>query len=169
MFHLTQIVVLRVCGPPAPVAALPPWPTASGVVLASGRRPGLRGAAPLVEVCGRGPCFGRCTPCGLGSGWCLWFGSWFGRCSQCVVLVFAPVPCPAVAVLSALRLRLARGARLCRPSRGSGRCAYWSLRGGSSRCALYTVCVGLAVYASGARPRPLSLGLLWSLVSRRGM
>ena len=46
--------------------------------------------------------------------------------------------------------------------------AAWAWRV-SSRCELYTLCVVLEVYVSGARPRPLSLGLLWSVVSRRGM
>ena len=134
MFHLTRIVVLRVCGPLAPVASLSPWSTAAFVVPASGRCPGRRGVAHRVEVCGSGPSFGRCTPCGRGSGyadtvWCLCFGSWFSRCSQCLVTGCGPVPGPAVAVLSVLRLLSARGARLCRPSRGSGRRALGSLRG----------------------------------------
>ena len=124
--------MLRVGGPLVRMAALPPWPTAPLVVLASGHCPGCRGAAPSVGVCGSGPCFGRYTPFRLGSGyadtvWCLWFSSWFGRCSQCVAMGCGPVPGPAVAVLSALHLPFACGAHLCRPSRRSGRCAIGSL------------------------------------------
>ena len=121
--------MLRVCEPLSRVAALPPWPTVPFLFLASG----CRGAAPRVEASGSGPCFWRCILCGLNSGhasmvWCLRFGSWFCRCSQCVV-TGGPVPGPALAVLSVLRLPFARGARSCRPSRGSGRCAVGSLRG----------------------------------------
>ena len=108
---------------------------ASGDVCGSGLEAlfGRRSAAPHVEVCGSGPCFGRCTPCGLGSRyadtvWCLWFGSWFGRCSPCVVMGCGPVPGPAIAVLSALRLPSVHGTRFCRPSRISGRFAFGSLR-----------------------------------------
>ena len=41
-----------------------------------------------------------------------------------------PVPGPAIAVLSVLRLPFAREAWLCWPSQGSGRRAIWSLQGG---------------------------------------
>ena len=67
------------------------------MVLAPGRFSGCRRVAPRGGVCCSGPCFGRCTPCGWGSGcgdraWCLWFGSWFGRCSQCAVTGWGPAP-----------------------------------------------------------------------------
>ena len=126
--------MLRACGPLMCVAALPPWSAAPFVVLAPGHCPGRCGAAPCVEVCGSGPCFGRYTPCVPGSWyagavWCLWFVLWLGRCSRCVVMGCGPVPCLVVAVLSALWSPSARGVLLCWPCRGSGRCAIGSLHG----------------------------------------
>ena len=122
--------MLRVCGPLVCAAALPPWSTAPFVVLAPGHCPSCRCAAPCVDVCGSGLCFGRYSLCGPGSGYAgADWGLWLGRCSRCVVMGCGLVPGPFVAVLSALRLPSARGARLCRPSRGSGRCAIGSLHG----------------------------------------
>ena len=105
------------------------------VVLAPGHCPGCCGVVPCVEECGCSPCIGRYTPCGQGSGyagvvWCLWFGMCLGRCSWCVAMGCGLVPdSPVVAVLVALRLPSPRGARLCRPPWGSGRCALGSLHG----------------------------------------
>ena len=127
-------MLLRVCGPQVCIAALPPWSTAPFVVLAPGHCPRRRVAVPCVEVCGSSPWFGRHTPCGPGSGyagamWCLWFGLWLGRCSLCVMMGCGPVPGPVVPVLFALWFPSPRGARLCWPSWGSGRCTIGSLHG----------------------------------------
>ena len=119
------------------------------MVPARGDCPSCRGVAPCVEVCGSVPCFGSCTPCGRGSGYadtvlCLWFVLWFGRCSQCVVMGCGPAPGPTVAVPSVLRFLFARGARLCRLSRGSGRWALgrsvWVCWVSSQLCTVHRVC-----------------------------